>query len=166
MTYRKKTNWWYMGGNTQRALDWIGLNIRLTSDCREVGASSSVTTVVSQTHGSDGRWCTLGDWHTTTRVCLLLKEHGTSWSHLLIHRPATVTLPMLPTPGLPGASFQFLYKNHAGLLAYYFNLPTEKSYSAVPSDTEQLAFHFFMEWCCQPIFVSKDQRTSFTVSWS
>lgn len=80
-------HWWQYTKST-----WLNrLNIRVTLDCREVGASSSVTTAVSQTLGSDGCWCTLGDWHTTTRVCLLLKEHGTSWSRLLIHRPATAT---------------------------------------------------------------------------
>jgi hypothetical protein len=82
---------WWQYTKSIRVIEWKELNIGETSGCRVVGAGSFVTTAASQTHVLVGCWCILGDWHTTMRVCLLLQEHGTSWSHLLIHRTATAT---------------------------------------------------------------------------
>jgi hypothetical protein len=106
----------------------------VTSGCREVGAGSSATTAVSQIHGLAGCWCIPEDLLTTTRVCLLLKERGTSWSHSLTHRRAGCSR-------VARCCFRVPYKNHLFISIFFFHLflRIEESRSADVSDLGQSA---------------------------
>lgn len=130
---------------------------------REVDAGSSAIIAVLRILALAGCWCILGDLHTTMRVCLLLKERGTSWFHLLTLRRATEPTSL----GLPDASFKFLTRIILSYQFFFFHLFLwiEESCSADLSDSRQSVnlMDAVRTFC---IFVPKDHRVSCFSSWN